>query len=106
MHGPSKIKAGHVPVKGLLHLFDENLSKLVNSNSGRGMRVEGDDIILLTSTLTPPPHMDGIITRVAIQNGKIVQYFDARKTSCRAHTAISPAVRIFITAVEFYALER
>jgi hypothetical protein len=78
MHA-EKIKAGHVPVKGLLHLFDENLSKLVNSNSGRGMRVEGDDIILLTSTLTPPPHRDGMIARVAIQNGKIVQYFDSGK---------------------------
>jgi hypothetical protein len=78
MHA-DKIKVDHVPVKGLLHLFDENLAKLVNSNSERGMRVEGDNFILLTATLTPPPHMDGFITRVALQNGKIVQYFEARK---------------------------
>jgi hypothetical protein len=78
MHA-ANIKVGHLPVKNLLHLLDENLAKLVNSNSQRGMRVEGDDIILLTATLTPPPHMAGIITRVALQNGKIVQYFDAGK---------------------------
>ena len=41
------------------------------------MKIEGDDIILMPSALTPPPHMEGRVTRVAIQNGKIVQYFDS-----------------------------
>lgn len=43
------------------------------------MKIEGDDVILMPSTLTPPPHMEGRVTRVAIQNGKIVQYFDSGK---------------------------
>lgn len=78
MHA-DKIKAEHIPVKGLLHLLGEDLSKLVNQNVGSGMKIEGDDIILMPSTLTPPPHMEGRVTRVAIQNGKIVQYFDSGK---------------------------
>jgi hypothetical protein len=78
MHA-DKIKSGPVPVKGLLHFLGEDLSKLVNQNAGRGMRIEGDDIILIPATLTPPPHLEGRVTRVAIQNGMIVQYFDSGK---------------------------
>jgi hypothetical protein len=78
MHA-EKIKANHIPVKGLLHFLGEDLSKLVNKDVGHGMKIEGDDVILMPSTLTPPPHMEGRVTRVAIQNGKIVQYFDSGK---------------------------
>jgi hypothetical protein len=76
MHADT-IKSEHIPVKGLLHFLGEDLSKLMNQNAGRGMKIEGDDIILMPPTLTPPPHMEGRVTRVAIQNGKIVQYFDS-----------------------------
>ncbi len=72
-----KIKSAHIPLKGLLHLFGEDLSKLVNQNAGRGMKIEGDDIILSPRTLTPPPHLDGRVTRVRISGGKIIQTFDS-----------------------------
>jgi hypothetical protein len=73
----SKIKSAHIPVKGLLHLFGQDLSKLINQNAGRGVRIVGDDIILSPSTLTPPPHLEGRISRVGIADGKIVQFFDS-----------------------------
>ena len=72
-----KIKSAHIPVKGLLQLFGEDLSKLVNQNAGRGMKIVGDDIILTSSTVTPPPHLEGHVTRVIIADGKIVQFFDS-----------------------------
>lgn len=72
-----KVKSAHVPVKGLLHLLGENLSKLVNENSSRGMTIVGDDIILTPKTLTPPPHLEGRVARVGVENGKIVQFFDS-----------------------------
>jgi hypothetical protein len=72
-----KVKSAHVPVKGLLHLLGEDLSKLVNENSGRGMTIVGDDIILMPKTLTPAPHLEGRVTRVGVENGKIVQFFDS-----------------------------
>src|SRR5262249_5672948 len=72
-----KIKSGRLPVKGLLHLFGEDLSKLLKDRPERGMQVEGDDIILTPRTLTPPPHLQGRVTRVAIANGELVQYFDS-----------------------------
>lgn len=72
-----KIKAAHLPVKGLLRLFGKDLSQLVNQNAGRGMRIAGDDIILNLRRLTPPPHLEGRVTRVGIVDGKIVQVFDS-----------------------------
>ena len=72
-----KIKAAHVPVKGLMHLFGEDLAKLVNDKRERGMRIVGDDIILSPRTLTPPPHLEGRVTSVRIADGKIIQEFDS-----------------------------
>jgi hypothetical protein len=72
-----KIKAGHIPVKGLLHLFGDSLASLVKNSAGRGMKVEGDNIILLPELMTPPPHLHGRVTRVAVENGKIVQHMDS-----------------------------
>jgi hypothetical protein len=76
MHA-EKLKAARLPVKGLLNLLGKDLSDLVKANSARGMRVEGDDIILSPRSLTPPPHLQGRVTRVAIAGGRIVQYFDS-----------------------------
>jgi hypothetical protein len=84
-----KITAAHIPVKGLLHLLGEDLSKLVNQNSERGMTIVGDDIILSPQKLTPPPHLEGRVTRVGIVGSKIVQSFD----SGRQPAALSPPYR-------------
>jgi hypothetical protein len=54
-----KVEAAHVPAKGLLHLFGEDLSKLVNLKRDRGVRIEGDDIILSPGKMLPPPKMEG-----------------------------------------------
>jgi hypothetical protein len=82
-----KIKSAHIPVKGLLHLFGEDLAKLVNQNAGRGVNIVGDDIILTPRSLTPPPHLLGRVTHVFISNGKIIQHFD----SGRHPAALNPS---------------
>ena len=76
-----KIKAEHIPVKGILHAFGEDLAKLVNQKEERGMKIEGDDIILMPRTLTPPPHLAGRVTQVGIVDGKIVETFDSGRHS-------------------------
>ena len=78
-----KIKSAHIPVKGLLHFLGEDLSKLVNQNSARGMSIVGDDIILTPRTLTPPPHLEGRVTSVKIVDGKILQVFDSGRRPIR-----------------------
>lgn len=90
-----KIKTGHVPVKGLLHLFGEDLAKLVKQSEGRGMKIEGDDIILMPRSLTPPPHMYGRVTRVGIENGKIVQVFDSGRRPVELKPSFRSAAYIY-----------
>ena len=90
-----KIKSAHVPIKGLMHLFGEDLSKLVNQNAGRGMKVEGDDIILSPRSLTPPPHLAGRVTRVRVAGGKIVQTFDSGHHLAPLHPPLRTAAYIY-----------
>ena len=90
-----KVKAEHLPVKGLLHLFGENLSKLVHDTEARGMKVVGDDIILMPRTLTPPPHMEGRVTRVTIENGKIVQFFDSGRHAAALRPPLETGAYIY-----------
>ncbi len=70
-----KIKSAHIPFKGLLHLFGEDLSRLVNAREARGVRIEGDDILLFPSRMTPPPHIYGRVTSVRIEGDSVVQVF-------------------------------
>ena len=72
-----KIASGHIPVKGLLHLFGEDLSKLVNLKGDRGLTVEGDNIILYPDRILPPPRIDGKVTAVRIQGDRIVLSFNS-----------------------------
>jgi hypothetical protein len=74
-----KIKSGPLPFKGLLHFFGEDLEKIMHENAGRGLKVDGDDLILMLRGATPPPHLDGKVTQVRLENGNIVQVFDSGK---------------------------
>ena len=90
-----KIKSAHLPMKGLLHLFGEDLSKLVNQNAGRGMKIVGDDIILIPRALTPPPHLDGRVTQVSIAGGKIVQVFGSGRREPELKPPLHAAAYIY-----------
>jgi hypothetical protein len=76
-----KIKSEHVPFKGLLHLFGEDLSKLVNVNEARGVRIEGDDIFLFPSRMMPPPHIRGRVIAVRVEGDNIVQVFGGGRSA-------------------------
>jgi hypothetical protein len=70
-----KIKSAHIPFKGLLHLFGEDLSKLINVQQARGIRLEGDDMLLSVDRMTPPPTIQGKVTAVRLEGDRIVQTF-------------------------------
>jgi len=72
-----RIKAEHVPVKGLLHFLGEDLEKLIHENPGRGVQAEGDDLVLSPATLTPPPHMMGRVTAISISGDSMILTFDS-----------------------------
>src|SRR5579871_1168578 len=78
MHA-EKIKSAHIPLTGLLHLFGERLSKLVNANEARGLKIIGDDIVLYPGRIIPPPHIEGSVSRVRVEQHKIVLTFESAK---------------------------
>ena len=75
----SKIRSAHFPVKGLLHLFGEDLSKLINLNQNRGLRLEGDTILLNPSRILPPPHIAGSVTAVQLEGDSIVETLGSKE---------------------------
>jgi len=84
-----KIKAGRLPVRGLLHFLGEDLQKLISENPGRGVQADGDDLILAPSSLTPPPHIHGNVVRVSVTDAALVLFFD----SGRHPAALTPPLR-------------
>jgi hypothetical protein len=72
---PTKMKAAHLPVKGLMKLFGLDMAKVINTRNTRGFTVDENDIILDPTLMLPPPKMRGRITAIRIQGDEIVQIF-------------------------------
>jgi hypothetical protein len=70
-----KIKAMHVPVKGLMDLFGVDLGGLIKEGKIPGVRAEEDDLILDLEQILPPPHIEGKVVSVRIEGEKIIQVF-------------------------------
>jgi hypothetical protein len=86
---PVKIHAAHLPVKGLLHLFGQNLSKFINLHDAHGVRMQGDDLIMMPQRMLPPPHLRARVTAVSIAGDTITQVFGSRSRA----TPLNPPVK-------------
>lgn len=80
------VKAGHLPVKGILDLLGVDLSRMINTNKVRGISVEKDDVLLDPQRLLPPPQIQAKVTAIRIQGNDIVQVFGSQ---LRPQTATS-----------------
>jgi len=70
-----KIKAMHVPVRGLMDLFGMDLGGLIKEGKVPGVRAEEDDLILDLEQILPPPHIEGKVVSVRIDGDRIIQGF-------------------------------
>ncbi len=70
-----KIRALHLPVKGLMDLFGVDMADLIKTGKVRGVQVEKDDLILDPAEILPPPHITGKVTDIRLQGDYIVQIF-------------------------------
>ncbi len=75
-----KVKAAHLPVKGIMDLLGETVAKLIDTRKVRGVRAEKDDLILSPAELFPPPHIQGRLTSIAIRGNEIVQQYGKPST--------------------------
>lgn len=76
LHADS-IKAAGLRVKGLLDFLGKDVSSFIHDNQGRGIEVQGDDIILAPERLTPPPHISGRVRGVDLSGGGLLMIFDS-----------------------------
>ncbi len=72
---PEKLRAEHLPVKGLMHLFGIKVGDLIGSRKVRGIVAEGDTMTLDPELILPPPRTRGRVTGVEIEGDRMVQFF-------------------------------
>jgi hypothetical protein len=70
-----KIKAMHLPVKGLMDLFGIDLGGLIKEGKVPGVEAREDDLILDLEQILPPPHIEGKVTSIRMEGEKIIQIF-------------------------------
>jgi hypothetical protein len=79
MHS-EKVRAMHLPVKGLMDLFGIKIADLIKTGKVRGVKAEKDDLILDPEQALPPPHISGRVTQVRLEGSNIVEVFGAPAT--------------------------
>jgi hypothetical protein len=75
-----KVRALHLPVKGLMDLFGIEIADLIKTGKVRGVKAEKDDLILDPEQALPPPHISGRITQVRLEGNNIVEIFGSPAT--------------------------
>jgi hypothetical protein len=70
-----KVRAAHLPVKGMMKALDIQMDDLVDARYARGVSIRGNDMLLDPQFLFPPPYKQGHLTKVAIVGDDIVQTF-------------------------------
>ena len=70
-----KLKAGHLPVKGLMDLVGESIAKLIDTRKISGLRADKDDLLINPAELFPPPHIHGRLRSISIVGNEVVQEY-------------------------------
>lgn len=78
-----KLKALHVPVKGMMDKLGIELASLVSTSKIPGMVTDKNDVLMDLGVLLPPPHIKGKVSAVLIGDNSIVTIFgdEARPNS-------------------------
>lgn len=85
---PIQMKILRMNGDAILHGLGLSLEKLIDVNKATGVMVHGNDIIINSTAVLPPPTIEGHVTRVQVQGDQIVQSFGTE--SDRA--ALSPLI--------------
>ena len=70
-----KVKALHVPVKGMMNLLGIDIASLIKNGKVPGVQAEGDDLILDPAMIFPAPHMEGKVTATKIEGDVVTLTF-------------------------------
>jgi hypothetical protein len=70
-----KLKAGHLPVKGLIDLVGQSVANLIDTRKISGLRADKDDLLINPAELFPPPHIHGRLRSISIVGNEVVQEY-------------------------------
>ena len=71
----TRVKAFHLPVKGLMDMLGLSTETMLNTKNVPGVTVDKDDLILDPEEILPPPKMRGHLNSIRVQNGGIALSF-------------------------------
>ncbi len=74
---PTSIKAAGIGVRGLMETFGIELDQLMKLKEDRGVRIAGDDFLLSPSRMLPPPQIQGRVTELRLEPGRMVLIFSS-----------------------------
>jgi len=79
-----KIRALHLPVKGLMDALGIDLASLIKEGKMPGISADGDDMIMDLGLVLPPPHIQGNITAIRIEGQNLLEVMgDPAKTQLK-----------------------
>ena len=79
-----KVKALHVPVKGIMNLFGVEIADLIKNGKVPGVEARGDDLVLDPSLVFPAPHLEGRVSGTRIEGNAIVLTFGDKSRATKA----------------------
>jgi hypothetical protein len=86
---PTSVRVVGVGVQRLMRFFGAELDGLIKIEKGHGVRIEGNDFILDATAILPPPRIQGRLTGIRVEEGRIVQTFGP-DPSLRNDTLVRP----------------
>ena len=96
-----KVKALHVPMKGVMGVFGIELANVVNTSKIDGVETDKNDLLMDLGTLLPPPHIRGKVSAVKLENNAIVTYFGDGGASLPPPTETGSYMKFEGNAVRF-----
>jgi hypothetical protein len=83
-----KIRALHVPVKGLMDLIGKDLADFVKTEKVPGLATEGNSLIFDLKEMLPPPHIEGAVKAVRIRGQNLILTFGLPQEAGKTEKAL------------------
>lgn len=71
----SSVRALGIPVRGAMRLFGLSLERIIDWKKARGVRAEGNDLVLSPTDVLPAPQVRGRLVRIGFAENTLIQVF-------------------------------
>ena len=85
---PTKIEICNLDGQKLLKAVGSSLEKMLDLRNGKGVKAEGNDLLIDALASLPPPKIAGRLSAIRVANGKIIQTFGPATST----TVLAPPV--------------